>query len=385
MTPMIYLNNAATTYPKPQCVLEAHAAALMSPPSSQFRGAGSFQKETVFDGCRKRLGELLNIKDTNRIFFTSGATEAFNTLLSGLNLQGKKIVTTVTEHNSVLRPLYNLPASKGNKNVILVPCDCNGSLAPEAVEKAIIPETGAIIINHCSNVTGAIQDLKAIGEIAKKHQILFLVDASQSAGCVPIKTDQWGIDSLVFAGHKSLYGVQGTGGFYIREGIPLRPLMFGGTGRDSSKLTYRQEEYEYEVGTRNEAGIAALGAGVSYILEKGQQVIADKEEALWNFLYDSIAFLPHVTVYGKKGVKHGPVLSFNIEGLKPSDTAYILSSGYEIVVRSGLHCAPLIHEYLGTKPYGTVRIGFSDLTTEQDIVQLVKVIQMLNDSAGELI
>ena len=372
---MIYLNNAATTYPKPQCVLDAHAAALLNPPASQFRSSGTIGKGDVFTQCREKLGRLLGIADAGRIFFSSGATDSINRVLGGLDLSGMQIITTQTEHNSVLRPLMNNNDRIGQLTII--PCNSTGRVDIAALEEAMQRGRGLVIINHCSNVTGMVQDLEQIGVLTQKYHCILMADVSQSAGCIPIHADAWGIDILVFTGHKSLFGVQGTGGYYVSRKLSLRPVMYGGTGRDSSQLTYENGDYEYEVGTQNAPGIAALSAGLTYIEERGLQEIQKKEQQLMKQLYRSLEQQESVQLYGNAEHHQGPVMSFNIKGMSPSDVAYILQNGYDIVVRTGLHCAPMIHAALGTGIAGTVRISISDLNQEQDIIELTEAVNQI--------
>ncbi len=373
---MIYLNNAATTYPKPQRVLEAYAAGLNNPPSSQFRSAGSFDEKNVFTICRNNLGELFGIQEAERIFFSSGATDSLNKVIGGMNFKGKQIITTQTEHNSVLRTLFNHKDLK--ESIIMIPCDDNGKIELEVLKNKMSADIGAVIVNHCSNVTGAVQDIRQIGMLTKEVGVPLIVDASQSAGCIPIEADLWNVDVLVFTGHKSLFGPQGTGGHYIRKGVDIIPICFGGTGRDSSQLTYEHGDYEFEVGTQNEPGIYALNAGVSYILEKGLWEIGQQESILMGLLYQELEQMKHVTVYGNSHDNRGPVLSFNIAGLHASDVAYILWNGYDITVRAGLHCAPLIHDALGTHAFGTVRVSISDMTTKKEIEKFIEAVAKIN-------
>lgn len=377
---MIYLNNAATTYPKPQCVCEAHAAALNNPPSSQFRSAGSFDEKNVFTMCRNNLGKLFGIQDTEHIFFSSGATDSLNKVIGGMDFKGKRIITTQTEHNSVLRPLYN--HKKLKEKIIIIPCDARGNVKLDELKERISQDTGAVIVNHCSNVTGMVQDIRKIGMMTKEKHVPLIVDASQSAGCIPIEADLWNIDVLVFTGHKSLFGPQGTGGHYIREGVNIIPISYGGTGRDSSQLTYEEGDYEFEVGTQNGPGIYALNAGISYILEKGLLKIMQHENALMELLYQELKSMKNVTVYGNRIENRGPIISFNMNGLNASDVAYILHNGYDITVRTGLHCAPLMHEALGTHKFGTVRVSISDMTTEEEIEKLIEAVNQINATLG---
>lgn len=377
---MIYLNQAATTYPKPQCVLKAHTASLYKMPEGQFRSEADTGTENIFDRCRGNLGKLLGIHETDRIYFSSGATDSANALIYGLPLEGRNVVTTQTEHNSILRPLMNLTEQVGS--VTVVPCDDRGCVDPQDIENAITENTAAVFVNHCSNVTGAVQNLKETGIRVKKHNVLFVVDASQSAGCMPVNVDEWKIDALIFTGHKSLFGVQGTGGYYVRKDIPFVPYRFGGTGRDSRKIIYNGKDYEYEAGTQNEPGITALNAGITYILDRTVDKIAEKEHFLMSMIYKELGNINGVVLYGNLQTNKGPVMSFNIRGLNPSDTAYILQNSYGIVVRTGLQCAPLIHEKLGTSSYGTVRVSVSDMTEEGDVRALIQAVKEIALNVG---
>ena len=346
---MIYLNNGATSWPKPPAVLEAVQACLSGTPASQFRGGSSIMKKDVEVLCREKLGQLLGIRETERIFFTSGATESMNTVLGGLDYgeKGSSILVTQTEHNSVLRPVYNLEQLREH------------------------PDSRVLIVNHCSNVTGCVQDMEMIREFVKRHGLILIVDVSQSAGCIPVDADKWEADALIFTGHKSLMGIQGIGGFYVRSGIELKPLKYGGTGRNSAQLTYENKDYEYEVGTQNMPGITGLLAGAEFIEQTGLAAIMEKEARLMEMLYCGLEQIEGVRSYGNHDVCRGPVMSLNFQGLKASDAAYILESGYGIIVRSGLHCSPLIHKAMGTEEGGTVRVSVSWFTEEKDIKEFL--------------
>ncbi|MBQ7583442.1 MAG: aminotransferase class V-fold PLP-dependent enzyme [Lachnospiraceae bacterium] len=373
---MIYLNNAATSYPKPDIVKKAYTDALDNLPSGQYRSAKAADDADVFSLCRKRLGGLLGIAQSDRIYFASGSTEGLNSLISGFGISSDDIITTVTEHNSVLRPLYNLPRIKGEP--VLLPCDKNGYVSPESFEKeAKKGKAKAFILNHCSNVTGAIQDVSSFGEIAGRYGIIFILDVSQSAGCLEIKADEWGVDALAFTGHKSLMGLQGTGGFYVREGLPLIPLKFGGTGLDSRRIKYGDGDYEYEAGTQNSAGIAALSAAVEWVLRQGVDEIHKKEVLLSKCLMDGLSEISGMHVFGEGLSDRGPVVSFTPESLAPSDLAYILQNSFDIVTRAGLHCAPLIHEHIGSGEKGTLRVSFSYLNNEEDVDALLDAIRSM--------
>ena len=386
---MVYLNNAATSWPKPSCVNEAVPACLMDTPASQFRGGSAILKKDVEMLCREALGELLGIAEIERIFFTSGATESLNTVLCGLDYgkAGNSILVTQTEHNSVLRPLINQPALKDHPTKI-ISCTASGAVTEEALEQALEEErkngrqAAALVVNHCSNVTGYIQDMNMVSRVAKKNNLCLIVDVSQSAGCIPADADQWKADAVIFTGHKSLMGMQGIGGFYIREGISLKPLKYGGTGRNSKQLTYEEEDYEYEVGTQNLPGITALLAGVNFVRETGVDIIHQKEMSLMEILYKGLSRIPGVQVYGNFRECKGPVMSLNFKGLTSSDAAYILESGYGITVRAGLHCSPLIHKAMGTEKNGTVRISISYFTEEKDIREFLTAAEQIAGSVA---
>lgn len=370
---MIYLNNAATTYPKPQCVLDAYTAVFHRLPEGQFRSAVDEEVSDIFSVCRKRLGKLLGIRETEDIHFTSGSTEALNKILYGLGIPAGQILTTATEHNSVLRPLYNIPSIRGEAKIL--PCSAVGKISPEELERAITPQIKAVIVNHCSNVTGCIQDMESIAKVVKGKNRLLIVDISQSAGCIPVDVDGWGADAVAFTGHKSLFGIQGSGGYYVRKGTPFMPMFFGGSGKDSRRLRYDSEHYEYDAGTQNGIGAAALHAGAGYVLERGVAAIQEKEQEMTAYLYRELTGLPHMKLYGNAEENKGPVISFNIEGLSPADTAYILQNSYGIVTRAGLHCAPLIHAFLGSEKNGTVRVSLSDRNTWAEMEQFAGAVK----------
>lgn len=366
---MIYLNNAATSYPKPPQVAEAVMAALNMPPENQMRGTGGVV-EPIADRLRRNMGCLMNIQATDRIFFCSGATDAANRIILGMTDRESDIIVSQTEHNSILRPLYNNPHTKDR--ITVAPCDLYGMVD---IGKLTEKDNSIIFINHCSNVTGFIQNIQQICSEAHRHGSIVVVDASQSAGCIPIDVDGWGIDALIFTGHKSLLGPQGTGGWYMREGFPTAPAIYGGTGRDSSIITYIDDDREFEVGTQNIPGLCGLNAGVEYILNKSIDCIYDTEKQMTCELIASLNAISGVTVYSVGGSHQGPVVSFNVDGLSASDVGYILAQSYNITVRTGLHCSPLIHESLNTDRYGTVRVSLSCLNTYHDIESLINAVR----------
>lgn len=371
---MIYLNNAATSYPKPDVVKKAYLDAIEGLPSGQYRSAGVSDNADVFSLCRKRLGALMGIADTDRIYFASGSTEGLNALMAGLDIKADSVITTVTEHNSVLRPLYNLPGVKGEP--ALISCDADGYVDPYLIEKeAKKGRARTIILNHCSNVTGAVQDAGAIGDIARRYGLIYILDVSQSAGCIKIRADEWGVDALAFTGHKSLYGLQGTGGYYVRRGLGFIPFRYGGTGYDSSRIRYEGGDYEYEVGTQNAPGIAALSAAAGWLLEQGIGHIREQETALMNHLLTGLSEIHGVHVYGSGLSERGPVVSTSLDGLTPADVAYILQNSYGIVTRAGLQCAPLIHDHIGSGKNGTLRVSLSLFNTAGDIEALLDALR----------
>jgi selenocysteine lyase/cysteine desulfurase len=328
--------------------------ALTNPPVSPLR-SNLTKDDDLLTELRQDLGRLFNISDWERIFFCSSATDAINRVLQGISWRHCSF--SPDSHNSILRPLHNN-----------IRTDSNGAYSLMA-------------INHCSNVTGEIADVR--NECGKSHQAnsLLLLDAAQSAGCIPIDVDGWGVDILVFTGHKSLLGPTGTGGYYVRRSIDFRPSQYGGTGRDSKVIEYSDGNWEYEVGTQNMAGLSGLKAGVDYVLEHGVEIIQRQEHELTLWLINKLKSIPNVLLYTASTPKaQGPVVSFNIKGLNPSDVGYILQNSYGITVRTGLHCSPLIHKTLGTERHGTVRVSLSYFTTQQDLKTLVQAVRNISNS-----
>lgn len=380
-----YLNNAATTFPKPPEVVEAMTGALTAPPSNPFRSSSACGKD-VLSLCRENIGQLLGIADTDRIFFAGGATDALNRIFGGLSLDSLPVVITQTEHNSVLRPLYNNAVTAPNVHV--VPCNEYGYVAVQSVEAVLDkmpaaggkPYAGLFVLNHCSNVTGAVQDVCGIAEAVHRHGFILLLDASQSAGCLPVTIDRWGVDIAAFTGHKGMFGPTGTGGYYVGRHIALRPVVYGGTGRDSSIITYNDGDYEYEAGTQNTISVAGLNAGIGYVLAEGIAEIEKRESGMMQYIYKVLSGCRDVVVYTDMCRPHGPLLSFNIKSLNPSDVGYILQNGYDVTVRTGLHCSPLIHDAMSTSPAGTVRVSVSCLTTDEDIETFLGAIKEMLSS-----
>ncbi|WP_338835269.1 aminotransferase class V-fold PLP-dependent enzyme [Neomoorella thermoacetica] len=381
---MIYLNNAATSWPKPETVYQAHDAYLRHLSGSVNRGAGgaSLDAGRAVLETRELLADFFNIREPEQVIFTANATEALNLALQGLLEPGDHVVISSLEHNAVARPLHTLQ-DKGVEYTI-VSCDARGRLNPLDVERAIGPRTRLICLTHASNVTGTILPVNEVGEIAQRHHLQYLVDTAQTAGEIPVDVEAAGITLLAFTGHKGLLGPPGTGGLYIRYPDTVRPLIYGGTGSRSELLT--QPEVlpdKYESGTVNAPAIAALGAGVRFIRETGLDNIRRHTMELTARLLEGLRRLPGVTLYGPQDSgERVPVVSLNIRGLSPGEASAWLADHYDIVTRPGLHCAPLAHQTIGTLKTGTLRLspGFFNTAAEIDaalaaIKELMEVMQ----------
>lgn len=365
---MIYFDNAATTMKKPDVVIKAVTEAMCSLGNSG-RGvheASLDAAKTVF-GARKKLADFFGAERPQQIAFTCNATESLNTAIKGTLSPGDHVVTTVLEHNSVLRPLYEME-EKGVE-LTFIGCDENGKIDESDFEKAIRSNTKAIFCTHASNLTGNCTNLEAIGETAKRHGVIFCVDASQTAGVFPIDVRKTGIDILCFTGHKSLLGPQGTGGIYVREGLHVRPLKSGGSGVQTySRKHPEQMPTALEAGTLNGHGIAGLGAAIGYIQETGIDTIRKKEQHLMMRFYEGIRRIPSVKIYGDfSNTERSPIVSMNIGDYPSAEVSDELYVSYGISTRAGGHCAPLMHEALGTMEQGAVRFSFSHYNTEEEV------------------
>ncbi|MBE9536476.1 MAG: aminotransferase class V-fold PLP-dependent enzyme [Proteobacteria bacterium] len=368
--PFIYLDNAATSFPKPEAVLKAvdHALRVVggSPGRSGHRLAINADK-IIFE-ARENICRLLGIADSSRLIFTSGATESLNLAIKGILESGDHVVISSMEHSSVTRPLHSL--SQKAVEVTKVKCDKKGLLAPDDITKAIKKNTRLIVLTHASNVTGTIQPVCEVGKIARERGITFLVDACQTAGVFPIDLESIPVDMLAASGHKGLLGPQGTGILYIRPGINLSPLKEGGTGRGPSDD--KQPEAlpdRFEAGTMNTPGIAGLGAAAAFLLEQTVEAVRQKEMLLYKQLLEGLIAIEGVTTYGSSDPgKKVSLLSFNIEGLDPSLVSFRLDEEFDILSRSGLHCAPDAHKTVGTFPEGAVRLspGFYNIPGDID-------------------
>jgi len=366
---LIYLDNAATTYPKPEEVYKAVDDCLRGFCANPGRGGHklSLQAARVILDTRELLAELFNISSPDRIILTHNATDSLNLAIKGLLKKGDHVITTSMEHNSVLRPLKAME-SLGIETTI-IQCSDTGELEIKDIEREIRKNTALIAVTHASNVTGTIMPIEEIGSIARKNGIKFLVDAAQTAGVYDIDVDKMNIDLLAFAGHKSLFGPQGTGGLYIKEDIDLYPLKQGGTGSSSESLL--QPEIlpdKYESGTPNTPGISGLCAGLKFIKKVGLINIRKHEEELAYSFINEIKTIEGIKIYGPNPSKdRAPVVSINFKDIGSSEIAYILDEVFDIAVRPGLHCAPMAHKTLGTLEQGTVRFSFGYFNTMKDV------------------
>lgn len=379
---MIYLDSAATSYHKPVGVARAVAEAI-SHMGNPGRGAheASLDASRVVYGTREKMAELFGAEEASQIVFTANSTESLNIAIQGLADPGDHVITTVMEHNSVLRPLY-LCQQRGVSLTIL-PFSAAGTVTPEAIEAVIRSNTRMIVCTHGSNLTGDLNDLEAIGRVCKKHHLLFVVDASQTAGVFPIQMDSMNIDVLCFTGHKSLMGPQGTGGMCVRKGVRIRPLLVGGSGIDSySKIHPQVMPTALEAGTLNAHGIAGLSAALDFIKKVTPDVIRQREEALTRRFVSRVKSIPGVKLYGNyEQFPRAPIISLNILDYDSGEIADALAQDYGIMTRAGAHCAPLMHEALGTEEQGTVRFSFSYFNTEEEIDQAANAIRELAEEA----
>ncbi|SFR97018.1 aminotransferase class V-fold PLP-dependent enzyme [Anaeromicropila populeti] len=375
---MIYFNNAATSYPKPQCVLDAVSFYAAHPPIDAGRSSMVEDEKDVILSCRNKLAKLFGAANSSCISFTSGSTQSINMIVKGLGLDNKHVITTTTEHSSVVRAL-KVAEKERNVNLSFVPCDEQGFIHVDDIRNQINKDTKAIFVNHSSNVVGTEVDLYAISELAHDENLLLIVDASQSAGTIPINVRELDIDIMAFTGHKSLHGIAGIGGLYVKEDVDIQPLIVGGTGVKSTSLYQIEERPIYfEAGTQNFVGIASLEAGVSYILDKGIDAANVVKSKLYYSLRDKLENIPEIKLYGTDKY-YSPIIGMNVNGVDPKEVGNYLSKRHNIVVRTGILCAPLIHHNLGSDPNGLVRISLSSFNTEDEILTFVDAIKEMID------
>ena len=365
---MIYFDNAATTLQKPEAVKDAvmQAMTTFGNPGRGVHEPAMAASRAVYE-ARCTLAQLFHAENPARIAFTANATQALNTAIKGILNPGDHVITTAMEHNSVLRPLYELEGQ--GVALTILPVDDRGRVRYEDFETAVRENTKAIVCTHGSNLTGNLLDIGRIGDIAKAHGLLFVVDASQTAGVFPIDVQEMHIDILCFTGHKGLLGPQGTGGLYVREGVTVRPLLTGGSGVHShNKVHPAQMPTALEAGTLNAHGLAGLNAGVRYLLERGIDTLRQKElDFTWAF-YEGVKKIPGITVYGDFSQQERcPIVSLNVRDYDSAQVSDALFSTFGIATRPGAHCAPLLHDALGTGQRGAVRFSFSHYNTMEQI------------------
>jgi cysteine desulfurase family protein len=378
---MIYFDHAATSLQKPPEVAEAVCRAFREMGNAG-RGAhdATLKASRLIYDTREKLADLFGLSDVSQVAFTCNATEALNTALFGVLNPGDHVITTVCEHNSVLRPLYLL--EQQGVELSFLPADARGVISYDDLESLYRSNTRAVVVTHASNVTGNVTDLERISSFTRKHQLLLIVDASQTAGMLPLKMEAAGIDILCFTGHKGLMGPQGTGGICVREGVDVRPLKVGGSGIQSFSRTHPGAmPTALEAGTLNGHGIAGLNASLDFLKHTGIENIHRREQMLCQRFLDGIRRIRGITVYGDLAMPvRASIVSLNIRDMDSSMVSDLLWEDYEICTRAGAHCAPLMHETLGTAKQGTVRFSFSWFNTEQEIDAAVTA---LREIAGD--
>jgi cysteine desulfurase family protein len=381
----IYLDHAATSWPKAPGVAEAVMEAMMKHAANPGRGshAMAVRASRILFDARKSLAKLFGVRNPNDIAFAANTTMALNMAIKGYVKAGDHVITTSVEHNSVRRPLYNLNQFNGVE-ITYLRSNEQGHIRLQELEGAIQPNTRLIIANHSSNLLGTIMPVGEIGEIARKHGVKLLVDGAQSAGILPIDVKALGIDMLAFPGHKGLLGPQGTGGLYIAPEIELEPLLHGGTGSQSEaphQPLVRPDRYE--AGTQNTPGLAGLRVGVDYVLNETVQNIHTKEWALSQRLMEGLLSLPNTRVLGPAlGEDRTGIVAFQVKGIDPSELSFILDQHYGIAVRSGFHCTPMAHESAGTSDTGAVRASVGAFTSEGEVDALQSAMKEITKQYG---
>ena len=375
---MIYLNNSASSFPKPVNVISAVNKCISSIPIHQSRTGYDIQPVNEVDETRKILASFFNVPAKEQVIFTSNATESLNLAIKGILSKGDHVITTVADHNSVLRPVNTLFKDKVI-SLDIVKSDKYGVINPDDIKKTLNEKTKLIIITHASNVTGTVQDIETISTIAHESGAYFLIDISQSAGIIDFDFSASGADMAAFTGHKSLLGIQGIGGLLIKEGTPINPLKTGGTGIRSDYLLQPEElPLYYESGTMNLPGIVSLKEGIKYINQEGMDNLRKHKELLIKKIEDALSEMQKVVIIGRsKEIRQLPVINLKIKNMDVSETGYILENSFQIITRAGLHCAPLIHKSLGTFPKGSVRISPSSFNTEEEIGTFIDAISKI--------
>ncbi len=384
MEKLIYLDNGATSFPKPEEVYTFM--------DTFYRNFGVNPGRSGYDMCmeagevveetRKMLADFFNGgTDPNRLCFSYNSTDALNLIIFGLLGKGDHAISTTLEHNSVLRPLYHLSQDEGVE-VDYVGFNNKGFIDPDDIKKKFKKNTKLVIVNHASNVIGTVQPIKEIGKYCREQGIIFAIDASQSAGKIPIDMQEMKIDIVAFTGHKSLLGPTGIGGLYVRDGVEIKHTRAGGTGVRSAVRTHLFEyPYRLEYGTLNTVGVAGLRAGVKWVLEKGMENLHHHEMKLTAMLREGLRNEEGITLYCQEDLdNHISVFLFNVDGMEALNTGTLLDVDYNIACRTGLHCAPLVHEGIGTIPiHGAVRFGVGPFNTEEHIEEAIAAVKEIRD------
>lgn len=374
---MIYLDNAATSFPKPKEVLDEMYECLQEYCANPGRGSHSLAVKAstrVFE-ARKDISDFLGISNPMRLVFTKNATEGLNMAIFGVAQKGDHIITTSMEHNSVIRPLKHLERD-GIIELSIVKCGALGMLEVAEIEKQIKKNTKVVVMTLSSNVTGMIMPYKETAKICKKHGVLFLLDASQGAGYLPIHAENDGIDIMAFPGHKGLMGPQGTGGLFVAEGIDIKPIFVGGTGSHSESV-YQSSHFPdmLESGTLNVPGIVGLHAGVRYISKVGRENILIKKKKMIEYLHDNLIKLPSAHMFSTSSENNSGIIAMNIDKVDSAELSYTLDKAYDIKTRSGLHCSTFAHETLNTKEHGLTRLSVGYFNTEEEVAYTIKALE----------
>lgn len=382
---IVYLDNGATVFPKPDEILEGALEIYrrfgVNPGRAGYdlcMVGGSLIEET-----RHQMTSFFGGSAAERLCFAANASDGLNLLIQGMARPGDHVVSTVLEHNSVLRPLNHLQR-EGRITRDYVPCDAEGYIDPQEIARHLRDNTRMVVVNHGSNVIGTVQPLAEIGKLCQERGVYLVVDVSQTAGVIAIDVQAMGISALAFTGHKSLLAPGGVGGVYVSEGVQVESTRFGGTGVRSA-YPYQLEEYPWrlEVGTPNLFGIAGLHMAQKYIQRRGLEQIYHHEMALFSRLQDAVLGIEGITLHGTRKLEERlPVLSFTVDGFDPSDVSTMLDVDYGIATRSGLHCAPLIHEHLGTAPRGAVRMSVGPMSKDREIDLAIEALQSISQLAA---
>lgn len=382
---MIYLDNAATSWPKPESVYRTLGEFLKTSGGNPGRSGHSLAVAATraVDRTRLLLARLINAPDKDRVVFTLNCTDSLNTGLKGLLRPGDHVITSTLEHNSVVRPLTGLER-RGVKVSRLLPDPEHGYVSPADIAKSVTGRTRLVVMTHASNVNGAIQPIEEYGNIARRYGLILMVDAAQTAGRYRLDVRSGNIDLLAFSGHKGPLGPPGVGVLYIGERVKLDSLREGGTGSQSEREEQPSDlPYKFESGTANTLGIAGLGAGLDFLFQEGIEKVLAHERSLTVRLIEGLERVPGVTVYkARDGAGQAPIVSFTIDGVEPGEVGAILDQAFDIKVRPGLHCAPVAHRTLGTFPRGTVRLSPGYFNTNEEIDFTLGAIEKI---AGQLI